>query len=81
MSDNCFAGNLLLYICRRFKWTRVAMISSQGPVITPLSDFFKELPIEDDSFYLARHFSNISRTSSEENITNRLSIISRETRG
>ena len=73
-------GNLLLYISGRFKWNRVAMISSSGPMTSAVSDFFKDLLKEESDFYLVRHFSNVNRTSTKASIIRRLTLISEEAR-
>ncbi|XP_076449977.1 receptor-type guanylate cyclase gcy-13-like [Babylonia areolata] len=72
--------NLLIAVCGRFKWKRVAMVSSSGPMTTAVSDFFKELLREESDFYLVRHFSNVSRISSDAAIVRRLALISEEAR-
>ena len=52
------------------------MISTKGPLTSAVSDIFKELLKEDSDFFLARHFSNVNRTSDDSDIIRRLSRIS-----
>ena len=56
------------------------MISTKGPLTSAVSDIFKELLKEDSDFFLARHFSNVNRTSTKASIIRRLTLISEEAR-
>nr|KAG5691386.1 hypothetical protein BaRGS_003758 [Batillaria attramentaria]KAG5693849.1 hypothetical protein BaRGS_009905 [Batillaria attramentaria] len=58
----------------------MAPLSDLGPITTAVSDFFKELLVDDSDFYLVRHFAGVNRTATDAKIRRMLTLIAEEAR-
>ncbi|KAK7475979.1 hypothetical protein BaRGS_00032798, partial [Batillaria attramentaria] len=58
----------------------MAPLSDLGPITTAVSDFFKELLVDDSDFYLVRHFAGVNRTATDARIRRMLTLIAEEAR-
>ena len=62
------SGYLIISVCKKFKWHRVALISTEGAQAWPVAEFLRNAIDSDENFYLAKEYRNVSQTASPERL-------------